>query len=242
EDGIRDFHVTGVQTCALPICLMFRDMALHLLQAVDDEEALLQSVRFLAGAEHFFLHVTMAAAKATLEPANGIPYSTIVTTMARNGVEFGIKVSGLDDQWFTAPANPVEGLYFRKEWGPEDATLDLGDSCVTETFGIGGFIQATAPTVQQYVQGSFEQAARNTAEMREICAAANQEFQIPNLDFAGAPVGIDIRRVVQTGIAPLIDTAITHKEAGLIGAGEVRAPMACFENAFRAFAGRYTQS
>src|SRR5690606_41183423 len=87
EDGIRDFHVTGVQTCALPICLMFRDMALHLLQAVDDEEALLQSVRFLAGAEHFFLHVTMAAAKATLEPANGIPYSTIVTTMARRSEE-----------------------------------------------------------------------------------------------------------------------------------------------------------
>lgn len=221
--------------------IMFREIVPHLLEATDDEEALLQSVRFLAAAEHFFLHVTMAAAKATLEPANGIPYSSVVTTMARNGVEFGIKVSGLDGQWFTAPANPVEGLYFRKEWGPEDATLDLGDSCITETFGLGGFIQATAPTVQQYVQGSFEQAARNTAEMREICVGANQEFQIPNLDFAAAPVGIDIRKVMQTGIAPLIDTAITHKESGLIGAGQVRAPMACFENAFRAFAQRYVQ-
>lgn len=222
--------------------LMFRDMLSYLLEATGDNEALQQSVRFLAGAEHFFLHVTMAAAKATLEPANGIPYSTVVTTMARNGVEFGIKISGLDDQWFTAPAERVEGLYFRKEWGPEDATLDLGDSCITETFGIGGFIQAAAPTVQQYVQGNFEQAAQNTAEMREICVGTNQEFQIPSLDFAAAPVGIDVRKVMQTGIAPLIDTAITHHEAGLIGAGQVRAPMACFEKAFRAFAGRYTQS
>jgi hypothetical protein len=118
----------------------------------------------------------------------------------------------------------------------------LGDSCITETVGLGGFIQATAPTVQQYVQGSLQQAIRNTAEMREICIGTNQELQLPNLDFAGAPIGIDIRKVVQTGIAPLIDTAITHKEAGLIGAGQVRAPMACFELALKAFMRRYVAS
>ena len=222
--------------------IMFRELAPYLVEAGEDAgsgKAVRESVDFLAQAEHFFLHVTMAAAKAMLEPAKGIPYSTVVTAMARNGVEFGVQVSGLDDEWFAAPANAVEGLYFRAEWGPEDATLDLGDSCITEVIGLGGFIQATAPTVQQYVQGSFAQAAQNTAEMREICTGENAEFQIPNLDFAGAPTGIDVRKVVQTGIAPLIDTAISHKEAGLIGAGQVRAPMACFQQALRAFAARY---
>lgn len=221
--------------------IFFREIMPHLIEVNRPEKAVLQCAEFLARAEHFFLHVIMAAAKAILGPAHGIPYSTVVTTMARNGVDFGIKVSGLDDEWFTAPANKVEGLYFRAEWGPDDATLDLGDSCITETIGLGGFIQATAPTVQQYVQGSLEQAFHNTAEMREICVGTNPEVQIPNLDFAGAPIGIDIRKVVQTGIAPLIDTAITHKEAGLIGAGQVRAPMACFEQALRAFANRYTK-
>lgn len=219
--------------------IMFREIMPHLIEVNQNQKEVLECVDFLARAEHFFLHITMAAAKAILEPAKGIPYSTVVTAMARNGVDFGLRVSGLDDEWFIAPANKVEGLYFRAEWGPEDATLDLGDSCITEVISLGGFIQATAPTVQQYVQGSFEQASRNTAEMREICVGTNQEFQMPNLDFAGAPIGIDIRKVVQTGIAPLIDTAITHKEAGLIGAGQVRAPMACFEQAFRAFAQRY---
>jgi hypothetical protein len=219
--------------------LFFREIAPHLLQATDDAEALLASTEFLAKAEHFFLHVTMASAKAMLEPAKGVPYSTMVTAMARNGVDFGIQVSGLGDEWFIAPANMVEGLYFRSEWGPEDAAPDLGDSCITETIGLGGFIQATAPTVQQYVQGSLQEAIRNTAEMREICIGTNQEFQLPNLDFVGTPIGIDIRKVVQTGMTPLIDTAITHKEAGLIGAGQVRAPMACFERALKAFMSRY---
>jgi hypothetical protein len=222
--------------------LFFKEVMPHLVKVSKDEEVLLQCTEFLARADHCFLHITMAAAKAMLEPAKGIPYSTVVTTMARNGVEFGIQVSGLGGEWFTAPANKVEGLYFRSEWGPEDATLDLGDSCITETIGLGGFIQATAPTVQQYVQGTLQQAFRNTAEMREICVGTNQELQLPNLDFQGAPIGIDIRKVVQTGIAPLIDTAITHREAGLIGAGQVRAPMACFEKALKALMGRYVES
>ncbi|MBN1314614.1 MAG: DUF1116 domain-containing protein [Anaerolineales bacterium] len=219
--------------------LFFKAVAPHLLDASEDKQVVLRCTEFLSKADHFFLHVIMAAAKAMLEPAKGIQYSTMVTAMARNGVDFGIQVSGLDDQWFVAPANYVDGLYFRSEWGPGDAAPDLGDSCITETVGLGGFIQAAAPTVQQYVGGSLQQAFRNTAEMREICIGVNNEYQIPNLDFAGGPIGIDIRKVVQTGITPLIDTAISHKEEGLIGAGQVRAPMDCFKLAIKAFSARY---
>ena len=219
--------------------LFFKEIVPYLVDTDVDRDVLIRCAEYFAANDHFMLHTIMAAAKALLGPARGIPYSSMVTVMARNGVEFGIQVSGLDDQWFTAPAEMVDGLYFRSEWGPEDATGDLGDSCITETVGLGGFIQAAAPTVQQYVQGSVQQAFGVTAEMREICLGTNAEFQIPNLDFAGAPIGIDIRRVVQTGIAPMIDTAITHKERGLIGAGQVRAPMACFEGALKAFAQKY---
>ena len=219
--------------------LFFKEIAIHLLDAHDDREVVLRCTETLAAAEHFFLHGIMAAAKALVGPAAKLPYSTVVTAMARNGVEFGIQVGGLDDEWFTAPANRVDGLFFRSEWGPEDAALDLGDSCITETVGLGGFIQAAAPTVQQYVQGSMQQAIANTTEMREICVGTNSDVQIPAMDFAGAPIGIDIRKVVQTRIAPLIDTAITHKEQGLIGAGQVRAPLLCFDKALKAFSSRY---
>jgi hypothetical protein len=228
-------HNRSIATSAL----FFREIAPHLLGAHDDREVVLSCTESLAAAEHFFLHGIMAAAKAVLNPAKNQAYGTVVTAMARNGVEFGIQVSGLGDEWFTAPANHVDGLFFRSEWGPEDAALDLGDSCITETIGLGGFIQAAAPTVQQYVQGSMQDAIANTNEMREICVGTNQDVQIPAMDFAGAPIGIDIRKVVKTRIAPLIDTAITHKEQGLIGAGQVRAPLACFEKALKAFASRY---
>ena len=166
----------------------------------------------------------------------------MVTAMARNGVEFGIRVAGLGDTWFTAPANYVDGLYFRSEWGPADAAPDLGDSSITETIGLGGFIQAAAPSVQSYVSGSMQQAMDNTREMETICIGVNPDIQIPSLNFDGAPVGIDIRKVVRTGTAPLIDTAITHRDGGLIGAGQVRAPMACFEKALQAFSRQYRTS
>ncbi|MDH3511814.1 MAG: DUF1116 domain-containing protein [Gammaproteobacteria bacterium] len=219
--------------------IFFREIAPHLLHADANRDTVLSCTESLAVSEHFFLHAIMAAAKAMLDPAKKISYSTVVTAMARNGVEFGIQVGGLDDMWFTAPANDVDGLFFRSEWGPEDAAPDLGDSCITETVGLGGFIQAAAPTVQQYVQGSMQQAIANTNEMREICVGTNQDVQIPAMDFAGAPIGIDIRKVAQTRIAPLIDTAITHKEHGLIGAGQVRAPLECFDKALKAYSSRY---
>jgi hypothetical protein len=219
--------------------VFFKELMPHMLRAQKDKDALIQCADFMAKSDHFFLHVIMAAAKAMLESASGISHSTIVTAMCRNGVDFGIQVAGMGKQWFIAPALAVEGLYFRSEWGPQDATLDLGDSCITETAGLGGMIQAAAPSVQQYVKGTLQDAIRNTVEMREICAGTNEEYRIPNLDFDSAPVGIDIRKVVQTRIAPLLDTAITHKEVGLIGAGQVRAPLACFDLAVEAFVQKY---
>ena len=222
--------------------LFFREIAVALLDTASDDDTLTACVRFLSEAEHFFLHGIMAAAKAMLNAAAGIQYSTMVTAMARNGVEFGIRVSGCGETWFTAPANLVRGLYFRSEWGPDDAAPDLGDSCIAETAGLGGFIQAAAPSVQSYVGGSMQRAIDTTREMETICIGTNPDIRIPSLNFDAAPIGIDIRKVVRTGTAPLIDTAITHREQGLIGAGEVRAPMACFEKALRAFASRHGAS
>ena len=222
--------------------LFLREIVVSLLENTKDRDALIECTTFLTESDQFFLHGIMAAAKAILNPAVGIEFSTMVTTMARNGVEFGIQVAGLGERWFTAQANMVEGLFFRSEWGPKDAAPDLGDSCVTETIGLGGFIQAAAPTVQSYVKGSMQQAIDNTQEMKDICIGINPEIQIPSLDFAGAPIGIDIRKVVKTGITPLIDTAITHRNKGLIGAGQVRAPMTCFEEALKAFSNHYASS
>ncbi|WP_425409803.1 DUF1116 domain-containing protein [Hyphococcus sp.] len=219
--------------------LFFNEIAVALYDTCEDRKALTQCVQFLTEADQFFLHGIMAGVKAMLDAAANVEYSTMVTAMARNGVEFGIRVSGLGDEWYTAPANNVDGLFFRSEWGPEDAAPDLGDSAITETAGLGGFIQAAAPTVQSYVNGSMRDAIANTQQMATICIGANPDIQIPTLDFAPAPVGIDIRKVVKTGVPPLIDTAITHREQGLIGAGQVRAPMGCFESALKAFSSRY---
>ncbi|GAB4137394.1 MAG: DUF1116 domain-containing protein [Sphingomonadales bacterium] len=219
--------------------LFFREIAVALLDSCSDRKQVIECVKFLTEADQFFLHGVMAAVKAMLNAAADIEYSTMVTAMARNGVEFGIRVSGLGDQWFTAPANMVDGLFFRSQWGPQDAAPDLGDSAITETAGLGGFVQAAAPTVQSYVSGTMQDAFENTRAMAAICIGTNPDIRIPTMDFAAAPVGIDIRKVVKTGIAPLIDTAITHREQGLIGAGQVRAPMACFEKALKAFSARY---
>lgn len=219
--------------------LLLREITPWLLKADLDPQDLLESVRYLSKADQFFLCVAMASAKAIVEPAKGIDHSTLVTTTSRNGVDFGVKISALGETWFTAPANMVDGLYFSSEWGPQDATPDIGDSAIMESVGLGGLVQATAPALQQFVGGSFARAVQLTEEMREICVGTNPEFQLPNLDFAGAPVGIDARQVVQKTITPIIDTAIAHKRGGVIGAGQVRAPIGCFEKAMEAFARKY---
>ena len=192
---------------------------------------------FIAGNDQFFLNLAMAAGKALTDPANGVEHSTLVTAMARNGVQFGIRVSGHGERWFTAPVNLPSGVYF-PGFGEDDANPDMGDSAIVETIGLGGCAMAASPAAARFVgAGGMGQALEVTAEMREICLGEHPHFRIPYLDERGAPVGIDLRPVIETGITPLINTGIAGRKAGTgqIGAGVVRAPFACFARALEAF-------
>ena len=192
---------------------------------------------FLRENGHFFLNLSMVACKASLDAAAGIPGSSVVVAMARNGVEVGIRVAGTGDRWFTAPAQVPDALYF-PGYGPDDANPDIGDSAITETRGIGAFAMATAPAIVRFIGGSAADALRYTREMALITVGRDADFGLPILDFAGTPTGIDIRRVVETGIAPVINTGVAHKRAGVgqVGAGIVRAPLECFTQAVHALA------
>ena len=186
------------------------------------------------------LNPVMAACKGMVDAAHGIEGSTIVSVMARNGTDFGIRVSGMGDRWFTAPVAVPQGLYF-PGFKAEDASGDIGDSTITETAGIGGFAMASAPAIVTFVSGTPKDAINATLEMYEITYAEHKYFTMPPLDFRGTPTGIDIRKVVEKGITPRVNTGIAHKEAGVgqIGAGLVRPPMAMFEEAVVAFAEKY---
>ncbi len=192
---------------------------------------------FLRGNDHFFLNLSMAACKSALDAAHGIEASTVITAMARNGVDFGIRMSGTGDTWFTTPVEVPDGLYF-PGYGPEDANPDLGDSAITETFGIGGFAMAAAPAIVRFVGGSPADALEFTRLMGRITLARNPSYALPPLGFIGTPTGIDARRVVDSGIVPVINTGIAHRKAGVgqIGAGIARAPLACFGSAIASLA------
>ena len=186
------------------------------------------------------LNPVMAACKGMVDAAHGVEGSTVVSTMARNGTDFGIRVSGLGDRWFTAPVATPDGLYF-PGFSAEDASGDIGDSTITETAGIGGFAMASAPAIVTFVSGTPKDALNATLEMYEITAAEHKYFTMPPLDFRGTPTGIDIRKVVEKGITPRVNTGIAHKDPGVgqVGAGLVRPPMAMFEEAVIAFAEEY---
>ena len=217
--------------------LLGRLLAPHLVRTGLPTEHQSQVFRYLADNDLVALNPVMAACKATMDAAHGIPASTLVTTMARNGTEFGIRVSGLGDRWFTAPAETPRGLYF-PGFTAADANPDVGDSAITETAGIGAFAMAAAPAIVTFVSGTARDALASTLEMYEITLAENPAFGIPALDFRGSPTGVDIRKVVRTGILPRINTGIAHRQPGVgqIGAGLVRAPRACFEQAVAAMA------
>ncbi len=215
--------------------LVYRALAPMLVESGAPNADVAAALRFIAGNDHFYLNLAMAAGKVAADAAHGIEGSTVVTTMARNGTEFGIRVSGLGDRWFTGPAQRVAGLYF-PGFGPDDANPDIGDSAITETVGLGGFALAGAPAIVQFIGGSPADAVRYTLEMYDITVAEHRFYQIPSLDFRGTPVGIDVRRVVRTGLLPVIDTGIAHREPGVgqVGAGLVRPPLDCFVAAMRA--------
>ena len=195
---------------------------------------------FLRGNDHFFLNLSMAACKSALDAAHGIEGSSVVTAMSRNGVDFGVRLSGTGDRWFTSPVGVPDGLYF-PGYGPEDANPDLGDSAITETFGIGGFAMAAAPAIVRFVGGTADDALEFTRLMGRITLARNPAYALPSLAFAGTPTAIDARRVVDSGIAPVINTGIAHREAGVgqIGAGIARAPLGCFAAGLRALADQF---
>jgi hypothetical protein len=218
--------------------LLLRQLAPALARTAKDTAELAKALAFIGANDQFFLNVAMAMGKAITDPARGIEGSSIVTAMCRNGTDFGIRVSGTGDQWFTAPVEMPKGLYF-PGYTEADANPDMGDSAIVETIGLGGFAMGAAPAVVGFIgAGNASEAAVFTRTMGEITVAQNPEWTIPAMDYAGVPTGIDIRLVVETGIMPTINTGVAHKKPGVgqVGAGVVNAPRGCFEKALVAFA------
>ena len=220
--------------------LFANKMAIAISEANIPKERALPTLHYLVGHNLIFLGLAMACGKAITDPAGGIEYSTVVTAMARNGTEFGIRVSGLGDKWYSAQAPVVDGM-FLTGYTTGDAGLDMGDSAIAETVGWGAFTLGGAPGILTLVGGTPEDALGYTREMRKITTSTHPTYRMPALGFAGTSVGIDIRKVVQTNISPIIDTAIAHKDPGypIIGAGLVRAPIDCFKQALIAFGQKY---
>lgn len=218
--------------------LLLRQLAPTLARTAKNTQELVECLGFIGRNDQFFLNVAMAMGKAITDPARNIDGSSVVTAMSRNGTDFGIRVSGTGDRWFTAPVEMPVGLYF-PGFNARDANPDMGDSAIMETIGLGGFAMAAAPAVVGYVgAGRASEAAAFTRSMAEITVGSNPAWTIAAMDFAGVPTGIDIRLVVETGLAPTINTGIAHREPGIgqVGAGVVKAPLKCFEQALVAFA------
>lgn len=229
-----EFHQRNIAASAL----LMRTLAPLIARQDRDKAQTGEVLQFLSVTDQFFLNLAMAYCKATMDAAAEINAGSVVTAMTRNGKMFGIRVSGLGDRWFTAPVNTPQGLFFTG-YGQADANPDIGDSAITETFGIGGAAMIAAPGVTRFVgAGGMDAAQETSEEMSEIYLQHNPLLQIPSWNFQGACLGLDIRRVVETGITPLINTGIAHKDAGIgqVGAGTVRAPLACFEQALEALA------
>ena len=220
--------------------LTLRALAPAMAETATDNAALAKALAFIAGNDQFFLNIAMAMGKSMTDAARGIEACSIVTSMSRNGTDFGVRVSGTGDQWFVAPVEMPEGLYF-SGYSEADANPDMGDSAIVETIGLGGFAMGASPAVAGFVgAGSASDAGNFTRAMAEITAAESPEWTIPAMDYLGVPTGIDIRLVVDTGLAPTINTGIAHRKPGIgqVGAGVVKAPMGCFTQALTAFADR----
>ena len=229
-----EFHQRNIAASAL----LLRSLAVAVMKCGHPTEECQEVADFLARTDQFFLNVMMAYCKCVMDAGAVVGEGTIVTCMTRNGRDFGVRVAGTGKQWFTAPVNTPVGLFFTG-YTQDDANPDIGDSAITETYGVGGASMVAAPGVTRFVgAGGFQDALRISDEMQEIYADSNPMLLIPGWDFQGAPMGLDIRRVVETGITPVINTGIAHKEAGIgqVGAGTVRAPLDCFVKAFEAAA------
>jgi len=222
--------------------LFLREVMLHVLNTDFPLEQKIGVLQFLNRNDHYFLNLSMPYSKLALQAGHGVKHSTVCTVMARNGVEFGLKISS-SDKWFVGPANFVEGLFF-PGFTNEDAARDIGDSSITETMGLGGFAMGSAPAIVRFVGGSVQDALNYSMSMHEICHGENSSFTIPTLDFRPTALGIDAVKVVESGILPIINTGIAHKEPGIgqVGAGLVTPPMQCFIDALKDYASALTDS
>ena len=220
--------------------LILREITPYMLSANIDKASLTESYEFINQNNFTALNLVMAAAKAMTLAAHNINHSTVVTALTRNGTDAAIWVSGLDQEWFVAPAPVPKGVWF-PGYSEKDANPDIGDSAITETAGFGGFAMAAAPSIVSWVGGSVAYATENTQKMYEITQTKNSNFLIPFLDSQGTPTGIDVRKVVRTGITPTINTGIAHKNPGIgqIGAGLVTFPIELFKAALKGYAQRY---
>ena len=220
--------------------LVIRALAPFLAESDLPRKQVAKVLRFMDGNDHFFLNLSMPASKSATDSIADIPWSTVISTMARNGTDFGVRLSGLAARWFTAQATMVDGLYL-PGFTVADAGRDIGDSVITETAGIGGFAMAAAPAIVRFVGGCASDALRYTTQMYEITMTENGSYGIPSLDFRGTPTGIDVVKVVEKAILPTVNTGIAHKEPGIgmVGAGLVKPPVACFREALQAFVQTY---
>lgn len=217
--------------------LLYRTMAPAIVQSAPSKEDAIKVLNFINGNDHFFLNLSMPAAKCCLDAARNIPYSSIAVVMARNGTDFGVQLAGTGNKWFVGEALVPDALFF-PGFTKDDANRDIGDSAITETLGLGGFAIASAPAIVQFVGGTAKDAVQYTMDMYEITAGENNVYQIPYLNFRGTPTGIDVRKVIEKGITPFIDTGVAHKEPGVgqVGAGVLSAPMDPFKKAFEGLA------
>ena len=217
--------------------MLLRDLLPDLIECGATSSDVADVVKFIGGNDHFFLNLAMPACKLALDAARNIPGSTMVVAMARNGTDFGIQVSGTGDNWYTGPSLVPEGLYL-PGYGPDDANPDIGDSAVTETYGLGGFAMAAAPAIAQLVGGSPADAIASTLRMYEITLAEHPVLTVPVLGFRGVPCGIDVTKIVRTGLLPQINTGIAGRTAGTgqVGAGRVTPPSSIFRSALAALA------
>jgi len=216
--------------------LLVRELAADIVGAASPDDAA-DVLRFIAGNDHFFLNLGMAAAKASADAARDVPGSSLVVAMARNGTDFGVQCAGTGDRWFTGPAGVPDGLYLGA-YGPDDANPDIGDSTIMETAGVGGFAMAAAPAIVRFVGGEVPDALAATARMYEITLAEHPAYAVPVLGFRGTPVGVDVTRVARTGVLPVVNTGIAGRVAGTgqVGAGLVTPPMEAFTRALAALA------
>jgi hypothetical protein len=245
EEGIDIFKIIAEGTLmgdevharsAACTLLLLRQLVPMLLAVDIERKTVARIIEFISGNNHSFLSLTLTACKAAADAAHGIRNSTVVTAMSRNGVNFALRVGGIDDKWFITPTAPMDEAIYYSGYGPEDAAGDIGDSAIVETTGLGGMIIGAAPSISSFVGGSMQHSRQAMAAMRSICTGVNPAFAPGAVDFTPAPLGVDIRKVVRLGITPIINTGVLHKASGVgqIGTGIARAPIAAFHQALAA--------